>query len=104
VPTTTGGTVIRTTILGSKPSNSLPSKKKLYRMKVTLWTADIFLKALEAMSLLKASRETFISKSQKRGFILSKRWLEGWKLYVGYEAITKGEEPSGKKFGRFGLY
>lgn len=56
--------------------------------------------AIEAMSLLKASKETMMTKTKKSGFILSKQWFDSWKQYVGYEATIKGEEPSGKKYGR----
>jgi ubiquitin carboxyl-terminal hydrolase 4/11/15 len=32
--------------------------------------------------------------------VISKSWLEQWKTHVGYDAIMKGEAPSGRKYGR----
>lgn len=57
--------------------------------------------AIEAMSLLKCSKESFQQNNNiKLGYILSRSWLEQWKSHVGYESLVRNEEPRGRKYGR----
>ncbi|CAK84166.1 unnamed protein product (macronuclear) [Paramecium tetraurelia] len=58
------------------------------------------IKALEGINKLKLSKELFLQKQVKEAYLLSKSWLETWKIHVGYDAVFKGEQPGGKKYGR----
>ncbi|CAK84647.1 unnamed protein product (macronuclear) [Paramecium tetraurelia] len=60
----------------------------------------LYMEALEGMNKLKNSKDLFLQKLVKNAYLLSKAWFETWKLHVGYDAILKGEQPGGKKYGR----
>ncbi|CAD8102555.1 unnamed protein product [Paramecium sonneborni] len=58
------------------------------------------LEALEGINILKFSKDLFLKKQIKMAYLLSKTWLDIWKMHVGYDAVLKGEQPGGKKYGR----
>ncbi|CAD8179166.1 unnamed protein product [Paramecium octaurelia] len=61
---------------------------------------NLYLEALEGINKLKNSKDLFLQKLVKEAYLLSKTWFETWKLHIGYDAVLKGEQPGGKKYGR----
>ncbi|CAD8102235.1 unnamed protein product [Paramecium sonneborni] len=61
---------------------------------------DLYLEALEGINKLKLSKDLFLQKQVKEAYLLSKTWLDTWKMHVGFDAVLKGEKPGGKKYGR----
>ncbi|CAD8191626.1 unnamed protein product [Paramecium pentaurelia] len=61
---------------------------------------NLYLEALEGINKLKLSKDLFLQKQVKEAYLLSKIWLETWKTHVGYDAVLKGDQPGGKKYGR----